>query len=80
MTLDWYGNTFECDYAAKDGSTIRMYDSTYKQTGEIIHLSERDWEHITLTGGDWSEPADIPTREEVMQSEIDYLMMITEDL
>ena len=80
MTLTWYGHEMQCDYAVKDDRTIKMYDDGYKLINEIVHISARDWPHITLTGGDWSAPEDIPTREEVLQSQIDYLMMITEDL
>lgn len=78
MKIKWYNTEFECDYAVKGYDTVSGYDDHFRRTAHIINIYGAEWEHISLIGGEWSES--VPTREEALQADIDYLTMVDEAL
>ena len=80
ITLHWYDNTYTAQYAVKGTDYVALYDEAFAETQRIINIHGKEWEHISLEGGEWSEPSDIPSQEEILRADVDFLTMENESL
>ena len=79
ITLHWYDQSFTADKAVRGIDYVVLYDGINTEVQRIINIRSTEWEHITLDG-DWTDPSEIPTTEERLQADIDYLSMENEYL
>ena len=80
ITIYWSKNTFDCEYAVQKLSSILMYDSEFNLTNEIDNIYGKEWQLISIEGGTWTDPSEIPTETDRLQASIDYLDMQAESL
>ena len=80
ITLYWYDNEFTCDVAVRGEDYVVLYDNDYNETNRIINIIGQEWNHINIEGGEWSDPSIIPTVEDYLRADIDFLTMENEDL
>ena len=80
ITLHWYDETYTGDYAVKGEDYVALYDEEFTETFRIINIHGGEWDHISIEGGDWSDPSAIPSREEKLRADVDYLLMIIEEM
>ena len=80
ITIYWSKNTFDCEYAVQKLSSILMYDSNFNLTNEIDNIYGKEWQLISIEGGTWTDPSEIPTETDRLQASIDYLDMQSESL
>ena len=79
ITLHWYDQTFTAQYAVKGTDYVALYGLDFVQTMRIINIHGQEWDHISLDG-EWSEPSDIPSQEEILRADLDFLTMENESL
>lgn len=80
ITIHWSENVFDCEYAVQKLSSILMYDSEFNLTNEIDNIYGKEWQLISIEGGTWTDPSEIPTETDRLQASIDYLDMQAESL
>lgn len=80
ITIHWSENVFDCEYAVQKLSSILMYDSDFNLTNEIDNIYGKEWQIISIEGGTWTDPSEIPTETDRLQASIDYLDMQAESL
>lgn len=80
ITLHWYNETYNAKYAVKGTDYVALYDEAFTETQRIINIQGQEWEHISLEGGEWSEQSDIPSTEEILRADLDFLTMENEAL
>lgn len=78
ITIKWYGVEINGAYAVNLQTDIIIYDDYFNKIQEIVNLTYRDWPHISIEGGTWTDPSEIPTETDRLQASIDYLDMQTE--
>ena len=79
ITLHWYDQTYTAQYAVKGNDYVALYGLDFVQTMRIVNIYGAEWEHISLEGT-WSKPSDIPSTEEILRADVDYLTMENEAL
>ena len=79
ITVTWYGKTFTAEYAVKGKDYVALYDEAFAETARIDGIHGKEWEKIILDG-EWSEQGDIPTTEEILRADVDFLTMENEAL
>ena len=80
IRIYWYTYRFECAFGVVVNDSIILYDENYIETNRIVNLTYRDWPHISIEGGTWTDPSEIPTETDRLQANIDYLDMQAESL
>ena len=80
ITLHWYDTTYTGDIVVRGNDYVALYDGDYNELQRIINIYGREWEHISIDGGEWSSPDVIPTTEDHLRAEIDFLTMEIEAL
>ena len=80
MILHWYDNAYTGDIAVRGYDYVTLYDEDYNETQRIINIYGQEWEHISIEGGEWSSPEVIPTMEDHLKADIDFLTMENESL
>ena len=80
ITLHWYDETFTGDIAVRGYDYVALYDENYNEVRRIINIYGTEWEHISIDGGEWSSPDVIPTAEDYLRADIDFLTMENEAL
>lgn len=80
ITLHWYDQTYTAQYAVKGTDYVALYGLDFVQTMRIINIHGTEWEHISLDGGEWSDPEAIPSGVEILRADVDYLTMENEAL
>ena len=80
VTVILYDMSFTVSYAVKSIDNIILYDENYLETQHIYNITYRDWPHISIEGGTWTDPSEIPTETDRLQANIDYLDMQAESL
>lgn len=79
ITLHWYDAAIEADKAVRGVDWVALYNAQNIETQRIVNISGREWQHVRLEG-EWTDPAEIPTTEERLQADVDYLSMENEYL
>lgn len=79
ISLHWYSQNFTAEKAVRGADWLKLYDSENNEILNIVNISGREWQHIRLDG-EWTDPAEIPTTEERLQADVDYLSMENEYL
>lgn len=79
ITLHWYDQTYTAQYAVQGADYVALYDEAFAETQRIININGQEWEHISIDG-EWSEPSDIPSQEEILRADVDFLTMENEAL
>lgn len=80
ITIHWYAESLTAVYAVNYGTDIILYDENYVEIHHISQITSRDWPHISIKGGTWTDPSEIPTDIDRLQANIDYLDMQAEAL
>ena len=80
MILHWYDNTYTGAIAVRGVDYAALYDEELTEIVTIINIYGREWEHISIEGGEWSSPEAIPTMEDHLRADIDFLTMENESL
>lgn len=80
ITLQWHDQTFTAQYAVQGADYVALYDEAFAETQRIININGQEWEHISIDGGDWSDPEAIPSGEEILRADLDFLTMENEAL
>jgi len=80
ITLHWYNESYTGDIAVRGYDYVVLYDEDYNELQRIINIYGREWENISIDGGEWSSPEVIPTMEDHLRADIDFLTMENEDL
>lgn len=77
ITLHINNETFSASKAVRETEKIILYgdDNSILQT--ITGISK--WDHIILDG-DWSDSSEIPSEEEKLRADVDFLTMENESL
>ena len=79
ITVTWYDPQFIGSKAVRSNDTITIYDANNHEIQKIFALGAREWQNVSIDG-EWSYPEDIPTEEEVLRADIDFLTMENEYL
>ena len=74
ITLHWYDKFITAHYAVKGADYVILYDDKYNEVVRIINITSREWPYISIDG-EWTDPSGIPTAEEILRADIDYLTM-----
>lgn len=77
ITLHWHNEVFTADKAVRDGTEIILYDAQNNEVRRISNVIGREWGNISLDG-EWTEPSEVPTQQEVLRADVDYLLMLQE--
>lgn len=80
MILHWYNETFEGDIVVKGYDYVALYDEDYNEIQRIFNIYGAEWTHLSIDDGEWSDPSVIPTVEDHLRADIDFLTMENEDL
>ena len=80
ITINWYDVKINGAYGVNLQTDIIVYDEHFNKIQEIVNLTYRDWPHISIEGGTWTDPSEIPTETDRLQASIDYLDMQAESL
>lgn len=80
MILHWHDYEKECEYAVKTDTEAFLYDENFDEIMHITNITDSEWNYISLQNGEWSEPYDIPSVKERLESDIDYLEMMNESM
>lgn len=79
ITVHWYNETITAKYAVRGGDYVALYDDNFIEVQRIINIRGKEWERISLEG-EWTDPAEIPTTEERLRADVDFLSMENEYL
>lgn len=79
ITVHWYDKEYTSEKAVKYPDRILLCDESNAVLQEICNLSGKDWVHISIEG-EWSYPEDIPTENEVLRADLDFVTMENEYL
>lgn len=77
MTVSWGGFTWECDIAVKGSDYVKLYTNDFQVVATIKGITKNEWVNI-FNDGTWSTPDVIPTKDEIMRADIDYINMLME--
>ena len=80
ITIHYYETVCTCDIAVRGYNYVTLYDEDYNELQRIVNIYGREWEHISIEGGEWSSPDVIPTAEDHLRADIDFLTMENESL
>ena len=80
ITLHWYNESYTGDIAVRGYDYVALYDEELTEIVTIRNIYGREWEHISIDGGEWSSPEVIPTMEDHLRADIDFLTMENEAL
>ena len=80
IALHWYDEVSLGEIAVKGYDFVALYDEDYNEIKRVINIYGDEWENISIEGGDWSEPSVIPTTEDFLRADVDFLTMENEDL
>lgn len=80
MILLWCDEPYECEYAIKEATSVRLYDSSFKMVLAVDNISPKEWNNFVFQSGDWSESTAVPSESEKLQSDVDFLTMVNESL
>ena len=80
ITLHWHDTDYTGTIAVRGCDYVALYDEDYNELQRIINIYGREWEHISIEGGGWSNPEVIPTMEDHLKADIDFLTMENESL
>ena len=80
MILHWYDNAYSGAIAVRGVDYAALYDEELTEIVTIRNIYGREWQHISVEGGEWSSPEVIPTMEDHLRADIDFLTMENEDL
>ena len=80
ITIRYSDYTLSCDHAAKSEHDVWAYDENNKILLHISNIWDSEWNYISIEGGDWLDPEDIPSYEDTIQANLDFLSMINESL
>lgn len=89
VTVQWYDETFEADFAVMRSTSIDFYNGIYNDqmeligydlVNQIINIPPREWAHISIQNGDWTPESLIPTDMEKIRADVDYLLMRDEEI
>ena len=75
MILHWNDEIFECDIAVRRDDKVLLYDLDYNVIREFFNISPSKWNQFTIEEGTWTDPAEIPTKFDYLQADIDFLQM-----
>ena len=76
VTLHWYNEQHSADYAVRGKDSVILFDENYNEIFRIENIAGWEWSQISLDGG-WAPS--IPTAEDKLRADVDYLLMITEE-
>lgn len=79
ITLHWHNEQMTAEKAVRGKDWVALYDAENHETQRIDFIYGEAWQHIQLEG-EWTDPAEIPTTEERLQADVDYLSMENEYL
>lgn len=79
ITVHWYGETFSADKAVQVDNSIILYDENNQELERIINIRMQDWDHIEVDGR-LIDPSEIPTEEERLRADLDFVTMENEYL
>ena len=80
ITLHWYDKTVTGDIAVLGDGYVTLYDNEYNVLIDVRNISGAEWNHISIEGGEWSSPDVIPTTEDYLRADVDFLTMENETL
>lgn len=72
MTVNFAGQTFECEKAVKSGNKAAL---TLTEGGTVEFIGVNDWSAFAIEGGAWSLPE--VTVEEQLRADLDFLAIMT---
>lgn len=79
ITLHVYESTFTAAKAVRGADWVALYDEENRETQRINGIAPHVWPHVRIEG-EWTDPSEIPTSEERLQADVDYLSMENEYL
>lgn len=79
ITVTYYETVHTADKAVRMGDAIIFYNGDNEETERISGIQNRDWLHVSIVG-EWTDPSEIPTVEERLRADVDYLTMENEYL
>lgn len=80
MILKWRNATFEYPHAVREESAVIFYDASYKKVNSITGITAKEWKHISIQNGSWTDSYEIPTETDHLIADLDYLEMENEQL
>ena len=80
ITLHWYNEIFIASYAVKGSDYVALYDDSFTEVQRIVNIYGDGWKDISIEGGEWSDPSDIPSQEEILRADMDFITMENEYL
>lgn len=75
VVVRWGDTEIVGNYAVKGRDFVEVLDEAFQSVGGIRNIRPEVWEAITLEGGDWMEPWEVPTEAERLRAEVDFQSM-----
>ena len=79
ITLHWHEQTITAAKAVRGLDWVTLYDENSQEVQRIVNITGREWQHIRLEG-EWTDPSEIQTTEEILRADVDFLSMENEYL
>lgn len=76
VTLHYGQTEYIGQKAAKTDTEVILYNENNREILHFTNVVGDEWNYISLEGGEWLLPSDIPTEIDKLRADIDYLMMI----
>jgi hypothetical protein len=80
ITLRWYDTTRTGDIAVRGYDYVALYNNDYTEVFRVVNIRGAEWNRISIEGGDWTDPEAIPSKEEILRADLDFLSMENEYL
>lgn len=78
MVILHYGQSiYTAEKAAKTDTEVILYNENNREVLHFVNVIGDEWNYISLEGGEWLLPSDVPTEMDKVRADIDYLMMIS---
>ena len=77
VTLHYGLSIYTADKAAKTDTEVILYNENNREVLHFVNVIGDEWNYISLEGGEWLSPSDVPTEMDKVRADIDYLMMIS---
>lgn len=79
MKLHYFNELIDCTKAAKSETEAFLFDENNSLIFEIHHIAPKDWLHIILEDGEWTDISEIPTELDKLRADVDYILMILDE-
>ena len=79
IIVTWRDQVMECAVAVKGNTYVELYNDHEYLLYRIDNISFDEWQYISISGGEWTEPSEIPTDIDKLRADVDYILMLIDE-